>query len=73
MNYTKVNNCGCRVDADRYRNTIWLYCPKHKAAPDMYEALLTAFGTIKALDNGQKWIDKIYVVIQKALAKADGG
>ena len=32
-------SCGCRVSCGRAGYSI-TYCPKHKAAPDMYEALM---------------------------------
>ena len=66
--------CGCKTFIDTMRASLGYqidYCPKHKAAPALYEALLTALGTITALDNGKEWLSEIYPVIQKALSKAE--
>uniref|UniRef100_A0A6M3JJY9 Uncharacterized protein n=1 Tax=viral metagenome TaxID=1070528 RepID=A0A6M3JJY9_9ZZZZ len=58
--------CGCMVAMD-YNNMVQVdYCPKHKSAPDMYEALrkLTDLGrplSREDIDEGNR-----------ALAKADG-
>ena len=43
------------------------------AAPDLYEALLSALGSLVALDiNNHSWGQGILDHIQKALAKAEG-
>lgn len=72
-NYTKEFLCGCRIKivGDLHTSAIE-YCPKHKAAPDMYEAL-------KALMK-EYWMDtqpdetatNNWSNAQKALAKAEG-
>lgn len=41
-----------------------IYCPKHKAAPDMYEALTIALPFIDS--------EEIQSIIREALAKAGG-
>ena len=44
-------NCGCMVTVD-YNNMVQVdYCPKHKAAPDMYEALVDALDFIEVCGN----------------------
>jgi len=40
------------------------------AAPDLYEACLSALGVMATLDQGKGWVKEISGVIQKALAKA---
>uniref|UniRef100_A0A6M3JK43 Uncharacterized protein n=1 Tax=viral metagenome TaxID=1070528 RepID=A0A6M3JK43_9ZZZZ len=47
-------------------------CTDGNVCSDMYEALLTALGTITALDNGKEWVKDTSDIIQKALAKAGG-
>jgi len=42
------------------------------AAPDMYEALLSALGAIATEDSGEGWVKEITGVITKAMAKAEG-
>lgn len=57
-----------------------VYCPKHKAAPDMYEALedlAACFRNIEILSNvqneGEKYSLEIAInSMTKALAKAEG-
>ena len=40
MNYTRHFECGCKVVViGELTNAVINYCPKHKAAPDMYGAL----------------------------------
>jgi len=55
------------IEAEAYIRGI-----KDSSAPALYEALLTALGTITALDNGKGWLSEIYPVIQKALSEAEG-
>jgi hypothetical protein len=80
MEYTKGNkineayivnsfDCGCRIVSEfpsgRGCNIIE-YCPKHKAAPDMYEALvaiLDGTGVVSAKDAA--------IMGRKALAEAE--
>lgn len=47
------------------------YAKKFIAAPDMYEACLTALGVMATLDQSKGWVKEISGVIQKALAKAE--
>ena len=40
MNYTRHFECGCKVAViGEITNAKIVYCPKHKAAEEMYEAL----------------------------------
>lgn len=72
MNYKNVMVCGCIIihDTTKPREKID-YCPKHRAAPDMYEALKAANnllnGYTSANDNEQ-----LKITIRMALAKAEG-
>ena len=45
------------------------YCPKHKAAPDMYEALKASLKLINDVTSGGSKTKKL---IKQALSKADG-
>ena len=41
MNYTKHFECGCKVVViGEITNAQIVKCPKHKSAPDLYEALM---------------------------------
>lgn len=42
------------------------------AAPDLYEACLSALGVMATLDQNKGWVKEISSVIQKALAKVEG-
>ena len=43
MNYTRHFECGCKVVViGELTNVKIVYCPLHKSAPDMYEALKVA-------------------------------
>ena len=74
MNYTKEEwtiastaECGCIVKHQRYPayNSYRIeYCPKHKAAPDMYEALREIVGNLVNPSDIE--------IGTKALAKAEG-
>ena len=73
MDYTKGEwklPCGCSIFLEPNSPPILTYCPKHKAAPDMYEALLLAKGMLEALHI--KPDDPIYFEISQALTKAEG-
>lgn len=68
--FKETLGCGCVVAID-YNNMVKVvYCPKHKAAPDMYEAL-------KLYQQHQKgtrghYCSECHEAISKALAKAEG-
>ena len=73
MEYTKENTCGCRVETDKHLNTKWLYCPMHKAAPDMQEALkevkeVMEISEVSYAIQGQVG-KETYLKVIKALAK----
>lgn len=73
MEYTK-GECNCRIEYFHNINEFKIeYCPLHKAAPDLYEACLTALGVMATLDQGKGWVKEISAVIQKALTKAGKG
>jgi hypothetical protein len=71
MNYTNV--CGCRV-VKAGKTTEIIYCPKHKAAGDMYEALKDLWSALMfnhlAADGkfGVMYAERV----ESALAKAEG-
>jgi len=75
-------NCGCMVIQDRTAGAYIVYCEKHEAAPDMYEALKKIqkwlLFDVKITDpnnwNEQfvKANDLTAKALAKALAKADG-
>lgn len=65
--FTKKYECGCSIETGRSGNPFIVYCPKHKAAPAMYEAL-------KAIltEPNLGLLGRLYVPANKALAQADG-
>ncbi|KKN03091.1 hypothetical protein LCGC14_1111180 [marine sediment metagenome] len=72
MNYTKA--CGCKIYVDDSDTAIMEleYCPMHKAAPDMQEALKAIFECkddpqLYTALSGQQWIE-----IENALDEAEG-
>jgi len=77
MEYIKIfTNCGCQiVISGELHDAKIRYCPRHKAAPSMYEALQQALlqinylhGKFKETGSGNQVIARI----QQALAKAEG-
>ena len=60
----KVCPCGCAVDKHYGIH----YCPKHKAAPDMYEALKELLWIAEATHGAQ---DRV-LQAKQALSKAEG-
>ena len=74
MNYTRHFECGCKVVVmGELTNALINYCPKHKAAPDMYEALkLTKKTVITKTEDGYLITYDALRAIIKALAKAEG-
>jgi len=78
--------CGCTIEELADGSHGINYCPKHKAAPDMYEALKEAKEWIAELQNSIKGLCedegleyheptepcKTEIRINKALAKAEG-
>lgn len=74
MNYTRHFECGCKVVViGELTNAEIRYCSKHKAAPDMYEAL-EAFDHYLCAAPPHKLKLKAYAakLMEKALAKAEG-
>ena len=68
-----MDTCGCRyapiiVDGWYMGGNI-IYCPKHAAALEMYEALKFARSVIQ---SGEPWTDTCEKVIGGAIALADG-
>ena len=62
--------CGCKVVS----YTGIEYCPMHKTAPAMYEALKAlTFQFAMAVDDVRSKDKEVYEQAQKALAKAEGG
>lgn len=55
--------CGCHIDEMIDGSYLIVYCPKHKAAPDMYEALEVI---------RKHGIGAAESLIDQALAKAEG-
>ena len=70
MEYTEhtERECGCSTKTGRSGNPYIVYCPKHKAAPAMYEALKNVF---KYTCGRQDGISKrLRLVAEQALAQA---
>ncbi len=77
MNWITKKECGCeiKVGYDLLNATI-TYCPKHKSAPDLYEALKKAHTLITSIipndlvsETAKHTMQKLIV---KTLAKVDG-
>ncbi len=61
--------CGCQAGTDKFGNVVFKYCPKHKAADDLYEALSYLVGDLSGFIANQKdYLEEA----RKALSKADG-
>ena len=63
--------CGCTIEDLGDGSHAINYCPKHKAAPDMYEALRALVGW---LEDDKKLIGNVALIqsdCHKALAKAE--
>ena len=65
MNYTKELHCGCTIVIINWAGRVDM-CPKHKAAPDLHEALKTVLSQPVSLKQ------EVYDIANKALAKAEG-
>ena len=74
MNYTRHFECDCRIVViGELTNAIINYCPKHEAAPSLYEAL----GRVKAAYTKNSILfsnmpSLLPNYIEQALAKAEG-
>ncbi len=80
MDYTVLSTepCGCKLfrHPGRNMNLIILYCPKHEAAPELYEALKVALEGSE-VENGRvvsRATPTSLAILQgfEALAEADG-
>jgi len=68
----KEYDCGCEIATDGYDSYEIEYCPKHRSAPDLYEACKEAEKTIaEALKKGT-FLPNLNRAVIKALAKAEG-
>ena len=78
MNWSeKAYDCGCEILTDNMGTYEISYCPKHTAAPEMYEALK---GVCAAQEvEGERVVTRTVpssahvLRMKKALAKAKGG
>ena len=66
MEYTK-GNCGCYTTFNSSSYEM-IFCPLHKSAPDLYEALNLAFSDLA--ENG-RITEPIERVIKEAIAKVE--
>jgi len=70
MNYTRHFECGCKIKVTgEITNAEIIYCPKHEAAPDMYEAL-KACHAANGCHNDEE--AKLFDLVRSALLKAEG-
>jgi len=79
-------DCGCEIYADSSGGCFIQYCPKHKAAPDLYEALrgfivvlkefndmlLTRKGNSDIVAKLDYLLDKYGAIAEQAIDKAEG-
>ena len=72
--FKKELPCGCIVAVDYDDNARVVYCSKHRAAPDMYQALKDIIEQAEKthLPIGADLADSIRVFGKQALAKAEG-
>ncbi len=59
-------NCGCKVISGILCGNTIEYCPLHKSAPELYEALEETLIFTKQ-------DDRVHFKVEQALAKAEGG
>lgn len=76
MEYTaRFMSCGCEIkltDAN-YQLTRIIFCPKHKAAPDMYKALKNISPwSVTSRKGNMPNMDNAINAVRQALAKAEG-
>ena len=62
--------CGCVVIQDQTADAYIVYCPKHKAAPDMYEACRKGLELLSI--NLEQYRGTVSELLREALAKAEG-
>ena len=72
--YTKGEcNCYIRAVFDKAEKMEIVHCPKHEAAPDMYEALKDCITSMQSARLcGAENLEGAIIVAQIARAKADG-
>ena len=72
MDWITLMDCGCRVKHNNsdIPSVLIIYCPKHKAALDMYEALKSFNASWLNGDIEMEY--KTRNLVGKALAKAEG-
>ena len=69
MEYTKELRCGCVIRRNDTILDYWVdYCPLHKSASDLYEALNLAFSDLA--ENG-RITEPIEQVMKEAIAKVE--
>lgn len=68
-------DCGCVIIQDRTADAYIVYCPKHEAAPDLYEALQFFMHQLepwtKLFPGLTQWTDLAREAGEKAIAKAE--
>lgn len=70
--YTKLLRCGCVIRRGDTITDYWVdYCPLHKSAPKLYEALLAVYKDID-LQNVQGGSDELNILVQQAIAEVEG-
>ncbi len=68
MKTLREYECGCKITSDKNYPSVE-YCPKHKSAPDMYEALRAIEHDIQL---PELYLPSIQIAIHKLLAKVEG-
>ena len=70
---TVKNKCGCKVTSSRYGDRLY-YCPLHKSAPMLYEALKAlTFQFAAAVEHPYSADTRVYTQAREALSNAEGG
>jgi len=77
MSEIKTLNCGCEVIEATNGSVMLTYCPKHKVAPDLYEALRHSTTIIHnqiryEVGEHREYLQKQLKTNLEILAKAEG-
>lgn len=64
-------NCGCVLIQDRTADAYIVCCPKHGAAPELYEACKEALKFFVAYDAENKVVSGLSLYLNEAIAKAE--
>lgn len=70
MTEIKTLDCGCEVIVATNGSVMLTYCPLHKSAPDLYEALKQVHEIASFHNDGRGFLEDIISTVEPALSKA---